>query len=116
MNASLKSPVMYGILPYISGTDIMAESTVRSARLETRIAPDTLSLAKRAAEIEGRSLSDFVAAAVQSAARRAIEEAHLLQLTLEGQQRFAEALIEPPEPSEGLRRAVRRHRDLIGEP
>ncbi|CAO4176222.1 DUF1778 domain-containing protein [Methylorubrum populi] len=75
-----------------------------------------MTLAKRAAEIEGRSLSDFVAAAVQDAARRTIEEAHILRLTLESQQRFAEALIAPPEPSEGLLRAVRKHRDLIGEP
>ncbi len=94
----------------------MAGTIARSARLETRIAPDTLTLAKRAAEIEGRSLSDFVAAAVQAAARQTIEQAHVLQLTLEGQQRFAEALMAPPEPSEGLHRAVQRHRDLIGEP
>ncbi|MEH3117589.1 MAG: DUF1778 domain-containing protein [Methylorubrum populi] len=94
----------------------MAENSLRSARLETRIAPETLTLAKRAAEIEGRSLSDFVASAVKSAARRTIEEAHVLQLTFEGQQRFADALIKPAEPGDGLLRAVRRHRDLIGEP
>lgn len=110
---------MYGILLYTEG-NVMSGSSVRTARLETRIAPETLTLAKRAAEIQGeiqgRSLSDFVAAAVQSAARRTIEEAHVLQLTLEGQQRFAQALMEPPEPSDGLSKAIRRHRNLIGEP
>ncbi|MDV2986471.1 UNVERIFIED_CONTAM: DUF1778 domain-containing protein [Methylobacteriaceae bacterium AG10] len=107
---------MYGILPYVSKVSLMSGTSTRNARLETRIAAETLALARRAAELQGRSLSDFVAAAVQSAARRAIEEAHVLQLTLEGQQRFAQALMEPPEPGDGLLRAVQQHRDLIGEP
>lgn len=94
----------------------MAEPAARSARLETRIAPDTLSLAKRAAEMEGRSLSDFVATAVQEAARRTIEDAHVIRLSLEGQRRFAELVTNPPEPSTGLLRAVERHRQLFGEP
>lgn len=94
----------------------MSEGPARSARLEARITPETLTLAKRAAEIEGRSLSDFIATAVQSAARRIIEDTHVLRLTVEGQRRFAQALIEPEEPGAGLLEAVQRHRDLIGEP
>ena len=94
----------------------MPEVTSRSARLETRIAPDTLQLAKRAAEIEGRSLSDYVATAVDAAARRTIEETHIIRLSVEGQRRFAELLIDPPEPSPATLRALQRHRLLTGEP
>mgnify|MGYP006145381551 CR=1 FL=1 len=42
--------------------------------LEARIAPDVLAVVRRAAEIEGRSLSDFVVGAAQEAARRTIEQ------------------------------------------
>lgn len=93
----------------------MPEVTQRSARLETRIAPDTLQLVKRAAEIEGRSLSDYVATAVATAARRTIEETHIIRLSVEGQRRFAELLIDPPDPSPALLLALRRYRQLIGE-
>ena len=42
----------------------------RSARIEARIAPDALAVVKLAAEMQGRSISDFVVAAAQEAARR----------------------------------------------
>ena len=45
----------------------MAQSPTRSTRLEARIAPDALAAVKRAAEIQGRSVSDFVVAAAQEA-------------------------------------------------
>jgi len=34
-----------------------------SARIEARIAPDALAVVKRAAELQGRSVSDFIVAA-----------------------------------------------------
>lgn len=90
----------------------MAERNGRT-RLQARISPDGLAAVKRAAEIQGRSLSDFVTAAALEVAHRAIEEAHIIRLSLEDQRAFAEAFINPPEPTPGLRRAMRRHRDLI---
>jgi hypothetical protein len=52
-----------------------AQDANRTARIEARIAPDALAIVKRAAEIEGRSVSDFVVAAAHAAAQKAIEEA-----------------------------------------
>ena len=52
----------------------MPPEQTRTARLEARIAPDALAVVKRAAEIQGRSVSDFVVAAAQEAAHRTIEE------------------------------------------
>ena len=92
----------------------MSEGTSRSARLETRIAPDILAMAKRAAEIEGRSLSDYVFTAVDAAARRTIEETRIIRLSVEGQRRFADLLIDPPDPSPALLQALQRHQSLIG--
>ncbi|MDP4026611.1 DUF1778 domain-containing protein [Methylobacterium sp. NEAU 140] len=92
----------------------MTEAASRNARLETRIAPDTLQLAKRAAEIEGRSLSDYVATALDAAARRTIEETHIIRLSAEGQRAFVDMLLNSPPPNEALRRAQAHHRRLIG--
>lgn len=44
----------------------------RSSRIEAGIAPDALLAVKRAAELQGRSVSDFVVAAALEAANRAI--------------------------------------------
>jgi uncharacterized protein (DUF1778 family) len=93
---------------------MMSQESNRSARLEARIAPDALAVVKRAAELQGRSVSDFVVAAAQEAAHRAIEETQIIRLSVEDQRRFAEALINPPEPNEALRRAFEHHRRLVG--
>ncbi len=91
----------------------MSETTSRSARIEARLQPDALSVIRRAAELQGRSVGDFVVAAAQEAAHRAIADAQLIRLSVEDQRTLAEALLNPPSPIESLRRAVQRHRALI---
>ncbi len=93
----------------------MSQEPVRTARIEARIAPDALAIVKRAAEIQGRSVSDFVVAAAQEAAQRTIEKTEIIRLSIEGQRAFAEAVLNPPEPSGGLRKAAKAHRRLIRE-
>lgn len=88
-------------------------TTASTARLEARISPDLQKMLKRAAEIEGRTLTDFVITAVQDAAQRAIEQAEVIRLSLADQQRFAEALLSPPEPAPALQRAIARHDKLL---
>jgi len=53
----------------------MSQKPVRTSRIEPRIAPGALKVVKRAAEIQGRSVSDFVVAAAQEVATRTIEDA-----------------------------------------
>jgi uncharacterized protein (DUF1778 family) len=93
----------------------MPKGSQLTARIEARIAPDVLAIVKRAAEIQGRSLSDFVVAAAQDAAHRAIEEAHLIRLSVEDQRRFVEGLLNPPDASPALLRAKKAHARLIRE-
>jgi uncharacterized protein (DUF1778 family) len=85
----------------------------RTARLEARIAPEALAVVRRAAEIQGRSLSDFVVAAAQEAANRAIEETEIIRLSVEGQRQLAALLLNPPEPSPALKKAFKRRRELL---
>ncbi|HME20285.1 MAG TPA: DUF1778 domain-containing protein [Acetobacteraceae bacterium] len=94
---------------------MMPQEPNRTARIEARIAPEALAIVKRAAEIQGRSVSDFVVAAAQEAAHRAIEETQVIRLSVEDQRAFAEAILNPPAPTPALRRAFRRHRELIQE-
>lgn len=85
-----------------------------TARLEARLPTDTHALLKRAAEIQGRSLTDFVVTAAQEAATRVVEEAGVVRLAIADQQRFAEALLNPRPLAPAMERARERHRALIG--
>jgi uncharacterized protein (DUF1778 family) len=83
------------------------------ARLEARLPADVHALLRRAAEIQGRSLTDFVVTAAHEAARRTIAETHIIQLSVDDQRAIAKAIVDPPEPTPALRRAFERHRKLI---
>jgi uncharacterized protein (DUF1778 family) len=65
---------------------------------------------KRAAALQGRTMTDFVVTAVQEAAQLAIERAEVIRLSQADSQRFAEALLEPPPLSPALQRALERRR------
>lgn len=84
-----------------------------TARLEARISNDLHSMLKRAAELQGRTMTDFVVAAVQDAAQRAIEQAEIIRLSMADQECFAQALLSPPEPTPALVRAFARRSKLL---
>src|SRR6202040_4484615 len=106
----LKCPVKHRTIRTVKRGFMMPQEPTRTARIEARIAPDALAIVKRAAEIQGRSVSDFVVAAAQEAAQRTIEKTEIIRLSVEGQRAFAEAILNPPEPSAGLKKAAEAHR------
>ena len=92
----------------------MPRATVpRTARIEARIAPEALDMARRAAELEGRSVSDFIVAAAVRDAQRTVEVHQVVRLSVDGQQRFAEALLDPPALAPAMKRAMQERRRLI---
>ena len=88
-------------------------ATLVTARLEARISTDLHAMLKRAAELQGRTMTDFVVTAVQDAAQRAIEQAEVVKLSLADQEFFTQALLSPPKPSPELKRAFARRNKLL---
>lgn len=86
---------------------------ISTARLEARISTDLHSMLKRAAEIQGRTMTDFVIDAVQVAAQNAIERAEVVRLSVADQRIFAQALLSPPQPSPALTRAFASREKLL---
>lgn len=84
-----------------------------TARLAARISPELHSMLKRAAEIEGRTMTDFLVTAVQDAAHRTIEQAEIIRLSLADQECFAQALLSPPKSSPALERAFTNRNKLL---
>jgi len=90
----------------------MPSDPMRTARIEARISPDALIVVKRASELQGRSVSDFVV----DAAQRAIEQSQIIRLSIEDQRAFADAILNPPPLTPAMERAIERHRNLIVQP
>ena len=84
--------------------------THKLERLETRVTSEQKRLIEQAAKLEGRSITDFVLASAQAAARQVIQEHAILKLTIKDREVFVHALMNPPEPNAKLREAVRRKR------
>lgn len=92
----------------------MATESQNTARLEARLPSEVHALLKRAAEIQGRSLTDFVVSAARDAAFRTIEETEILRVSVEDQRAIAEAILNPPEPTPALQRAFEQRKKLFG--
>lgn len=84
-----------------------------TARLEARISKDLHAMLKRAAELQGRTMTDFVVAAVREAAQQAIEQAEVIRLSRADQQCFAQILLSPSSKNPALERAFERRHQLL---
>ncbi len=91
----------------------MLPNDQRTARLDARLPESVLDLLRRAASIQGRSLSEFVVNSAREAAERAIADHDVISLAVADQQHFAEALLSPPPVSNPLKAAAERHRKQV---
>lgn len=83
------------------------------ARLETRLTNENQAVIKRAAEIQGRTLTDFVVASALNAAEEVIVKAEVISLSRRDQECFAQAMLSVPKPSPALQRAFTRRSELL---
>jgi uncharacterized protein (DUF1778 family) len=88
--------------------------TAKSYRFDARLNESQKRLIQRAADLEGRSLTDFVLQSAESAAARSIQERTMIVLSAGDSEAFVERLLNPPEPGRVLRQAARRYRKRLG--
>ena len=91
------------------------QEAAQSARLEARISHDLHVTVKRAAEIQGRTMTDFVVHALHMAASRVIAQADHVRLSVLDQEAFARALIAPAKPNAALKRAFNKANKLLAD-
>ena len=87
-------------------------SVTKRERLEARISAEQKELFQRAADLSGRSLTDFIVSSVQTAAVEAIQTYQILRLTDRETEAFLTAVDNPAPPNESLRKADRLHRAI----
>jgi uncharacterized protein (DUF1778 family) len=86
----------------------------RGARLEARISVEQKAVLQQAAALLGHTLSEFVIASAQEAAKRVIQEHQTVLLSRAEQIAFVSTLLDPPPPNERLREAAAAYREQMG--
>ncbi len=92
---------------------VKRSTPTRSERLEARVSPEQNDLFQRAAELQGRTLTDFVIASVHEAAVRTIEDMQSIELSAQESRAFAEAMLNPREPALRLKNAAQRYLKVV---
>lgn len=82
-------------------------------RFDARLDEDQKTLIQRAADLEGRTLTDFVLHSAKIAAERTIQERAMVILSARDTATFVDAILNPPEPGRVLRAAARAYRNRV---
>jgi uncharacterized protein (DUF1778 family) len=91
-----------------------SETRSRPERIEARLSSEAKAVIQRAADISGRSVSDFVVTSALEAAKETIRDHGVIVLSARDSKTFVEALLNPTGPKEALLAAAHRHRELFG--
>jgi uncharacterized protein (DUF1778 family) len=83
---------------------------LKKERIELRVAPSAKELIQRAMAVSGLTAGDLA----YEGARRVLDEHERMVLVGADRDAFLAAVLEPPEPTEKLVAALRRHRSLLG--
>jgi len=87
---------------------------LKQRRIAARVTDEQHALFQRAADLQGRSLSDFVLATLQKEAVQTIETVEIIRLNAQESLKLADALLGPPrEPSEYQLAIKKRYRETV---
>lgn len=81
------------------------QSHYKSERLEARITPEQKRQIQHAANLLGRSITDFAISALQEVASKVIREHEVVSLSMQDQRAFIQAVFNAPEPKPRLLKA-----------
>lgn len=105
----------HGKLPY--SIAVMAtrrkqptDRELKRERIELRVAPSAKLLIQRAMAVSGLTAGDLA----YEGARRVLDEHERMVLVGADRDAFLDAVMNPPEPTEKLVAALRRHREVLG--
>jgi uncharacterized protein (DUF1778 family) len=87
---------------------------IKRDRMHLRLDAKTKRTLERAAAYAETTVSDFVLANAVTAAERVIDSHEKITLSASDWDAFYDALVNPPEPNETLRKAARRYRERVG--
>ena len=88
--------------------------TAQVARIEARISPELKAMFQTAADIENITLSEFLTKSAREAAQDIISNHNVLKLNAEDSRAFADAILNPKDPNEVLKKAAAWYKQELG--
>ena len=86
----------------------------KAYRFDARLNEEQKVLIQRAADLEGRTMTDFVLHSAEAAAERTIEKRAMLILSAQETEAFVDAILNPAQPGVALRAAARHYKKNVG--
>jgi len=86
----------------------------KAYRFDARLNEEQKVLLQKAADLEGRTMTDFVLQSAQAAAGRTIEERAMLILSARETEVFVDAILNRRDPGSVLRASARRYKNTVG--
>lgn len=90
-----------------------APAPKKAGRLEARVSAEAKALCQKAADLQGRTLTDFMVHSAVEAAKRTIRETEFIELSRRDRLAFVEALLNTAAPNARLQQAIQRHDELV---
>lgn len=94
---------------------MVAKSEDKSERLAARVTPSVKEMIQRAADRQGRSLTDYMIGTLVEAAQESDRTHEILRLSRRDSELFFDLLENPPEPTEYLKSAIELHRKTVAQ-
>jgi uncharacterized protein (DUF1778 family) len=85
----------------------------KEERLEARVTAEFKRTVAHAAQLAGRSLTDFMLDSIRKSAHQTIAEHEVMRLTAEESREFVKTLLNPPGPNAKLRTLFASHRRQV---
>jgi uncharacterized protein (DUF1778 family) len=87
---------------------------VKGYRFDARLNEEQKVLIQKAADLEGRTMTDFVLRSAEAAAERTLQDRAMLILCARETEAFVDAVLNPVEPGPVLRAAARHYKNHMG--
>jgi uncharacterized protein (DUF1778 family) len=122
---------VYGNDPYITDrkSTIMCQSLTKvkrkrmppaqgskTYRFDERLNEEQKLLIQRAADLQGRNMTDFVLQSAEAAAEKTLQDRAILILSARETEAFVDAILRPADPGPVLRKAVRAIQETVRLP
>jgi len=92
----------------------MATPTTNGARLTARVPEGVHAMIEEAAALSGSTVNQFLVQAAKERAQKILDEERMVRLSRRDAKAFFTALENPPPVNEAMKRAARRHAELMG--
>lgn len=91
------------------------ENTTPQPHISAPVTPETFSLLERAASLAGQTVNDFVIDRATQAAATIVESEQVIRLGRNDAEVVLNAIENPPQPNDAMRRDLQRAQELIGD-